>query len=470
MASPPQGDAASTSASDQSPVEQNTKALHDHFATEEDRDNDETTGLLLNNMSERHLLSTSSSTVNTTMRVEMVVYLRDRTGVMFSLEDGHLARADELIEMVCEEQGLPQEAQRVFALWLVSTLMDLRLKRHHQPHQIAQKWDELCVLYTDAKMDEIQEAEPVLMMQRDVFYPKDEEMQIQHEEMLCLLYHEAKYNVVEGRYAMFTEDYHQLAGLQALIHLGRYNPKEHILSQYRANLIKFYPEHMYQQKTFLFFPKKPEGIDCEELFQGAHQRRSQEYANLDLTKDLAVLYRKYLEICWTYPFYGSAFFTGQIETPASRWKKLVLSPPDTHVIVAINMDCISLIDKEKVELILSVPFTEMSWDFRDTEFDVDGEIMPSLFIQFACDTEDSERKDLTKLLAIYSREAKLMDALINSCVKRKLASPGIDYVDSGVFGTDSVDGAKAESSLKKVTNKLDKFCLTTYTKKGDLVE
>ena len=36
-------------------------------------------------------------------------------------------------------------------------LTDLRLKRNHQPHQIAQKWDELCVLYTDAKMDDIQE-------------------------------------------------------------------------------------------------------------------------------------------------------------------------------------------------------------------------------------------------------------------------------------------------------------------------
>ena len=57
--------------------------------------------------------------------------------------------------------------------------------------------------------------------------------QIQHEEILCLLYHEAKYNVIEGRYAMYLEDYHQLAGLQALIHLGKYNPKEHVLSQYR---------------------------------------------------------------------------------------------------------------------------------------------------------------------------------------------------------------------------------------------
>ena len=61
---------------------------------------------------------------------------------------------------------------------------------------------------------------------------------------------------------------------------------------------------MYQQKKFLFFPKKPEVIDCEELFHDAHQRVSRDFAHLELPKNMAVLYRKYLEICWTYPFYG----------------------------------------------------------------------------------------------------------------------------------------------------------------------
>lgn len=35
-----------------------------------------------------------------------------------------------------------------------------------------------------------------------------------NEQMLCLLYHEAKFNVVQGRYALYTEEYHRLAGLQ----------------------------------------------------------------------------------------------------------------------------------------------------------------------------------------------------------------------------------------------------------------
>ena len=35
-----------------------------------------------------------------------------------------------------------------------------------------------------------------------------------NEQMLCLLYHEAKFNVVQGRYSLYMEDYHRLAGLQ----------------------------------------------------------------------------------------------------------------------------------------------------------------------------------------------------------------------------------------------------------------
>lgn len=106
--------------------------------------------------------------------VELVVFLRDRAGVYFHLEDGHTVRSDELLELVIDEQGLPPEAKEVFSLWFVSPILDIRLKGHHQPFQIIQQWDQLCALYTDAKNEEIRDAEPVLMLQRDVFYPKDQ--------------------------------------------------------------------------------------------------------------------------------------------------------------------------------------------------------------------------------------------------------------------------------------------------------
>ena len=58
-------------------------------------------------------------------------------------------------------------------------------------------------------------------------------LQIQNEQILCLLYHEAKYNVIEGRYILHEEDYHYLAGIQALIHLGSFDSHQHVIANYR---------------------------------------------------------------------------------------------------------------------------------------------------------------------------------------------------------------------------------------------
>ncbi|XP_071079068.1 putative FERM domain-containing protein FRMD8P1 isoform X3 [Haliotis cracherodii] len=396
--------------------------------------------------------------------VDMIVYLRDRNGIFYSLEDGHLAQAEELLDMTMKEQGLSEVAREVFAIWLVSELLEIRLKKNHQPHQVVQKWDELCVLYTDAKLSDIEKSEPVLMMQRDVFYPKYKEKTITNEEILCLLYHEAKFNVIEGRYPLHPEDYHTLAGIQALIHLGKYNPREHVQAEYRANLVKFYPDHMFQKEKFLFFTRKDESAKCEEQFMTAHARLSEQYEQQDVQTVLGNLYRQYLDICWSYPFYGSAFFKGQVETPTRKFMKMIKSAPDTKVLVAINTEGVSIIDKEKEILLLHAPFDQLLWEFREAEFDGDDDIMPSLFLQFLVEGE----QEVTKLLQVYSREAKLMNALINTCVMKKKLSrkdDSVDFVDAGLF-----PGRNDTSHASKVCNKLDKLCLTTYTKKGECID
>ncbi|XP_048259646.1 putative FERM domain-containing protein FRMD8P1 isoform X4 [Haliotis rufescens] len=412
----------------------------------------------------KHLLEEANGVAVMDELVDMIVYLRDRNGIFYSIEDGHLAQAEELLDMTMKEQGLSEVAREVFAVWLVSELLEIRLKKNHQPHQVVQKWDELCVLYTDAKLSDIEKSEPVLMMQRDVFYPKYKEKTITNEEILCLLYHEAKFNVIEGRYPLHPEDYHTLAGIQALIHLGKYNPREHVQAEYRANLIKFYPDHMFQKEKFLFFTRKDESAKCEEQFMTAHARLSEQYEQQDVQTVLGNLYRQYLDICWSYPFYGSAFFKGQVETPTRKFMKMIKSAPDTKVLVAINTEGVSIIDKEKETLLLHAPFDQLLWEFREAEFDGDDDIMPSLFLQFLVEGE----QEVTKLLQVYSREAKLMNALINTCVMKKKLSrkeDGVDFVDAGLF-----PGRNDTSHASKVCNKLDKLCLTTYTKKGECID
>ena len=55
--------------------------------------------------------------------VETIIYLMDKTGIHFNVDDGQKAEAGELFEYVMEELQLPAEAREVFSLWLVSDLL-----------------------------------------------------------------------------------------------------------------------------------------------------------------------------------------------------------------------------------------------------------------------------------------------------------------------------------------------------------
>ena len=73
----------------------------------------------------------------------------------------------------------------------------------------------------------------------------------------------------------------------------------------RADLIKFYPEHMYAQPRFGFLKRNNiPTTPVEERFMIAHRQASEELVHIASRENLAQLYRKYLELLWTYPFYG----------------------------------------------------------------------------------------------------------------------------------------------------------------------
>ena len=55
--------------------------------------------------------------------VETIVYLMDKSGLRFTIDDGHTKEAGHLFDNVMEELGLPAEAREVFSLWLVSDLL-----------------------------------------------------------------------------------------------------------------------------------------------------------------------------------------------------------------------------------------------------------------------------------------------------------------------------------------------------------
>merc|ERR1712223_1750838 len=187
------------------------------------------------------------------------------------------------------------------------------------------------------------------------------------------------------------------------------------------------------------------------------------------------LVRKYLELCCSLPYYGSAFFHGQIETPARSLTSLVVNH-DTEVLVAINSQGFYVIDPVNVVILPGLKLEELSWDYAKPSQENNEDCLPCLFIQF-CVIENGRR--VSKILQIFSRQASQMDALINTFVdelKQRVAM----YNEDHEFGDSSLPDADdclvplttvsrrgiPESCL---SNKLKRLTLATFDDEGHCI-
>ncbi|XP_031789733.1 FERM domain-containing protein 8 isoform X2 [Piliocolobus tephrosceles] len=155
---------------------------------------------------------------------DVLVYLADDTVVPLAVENLPSLSAHELHRAVREVLQLPDIALDVFALWLVSPLLEVQLKPKHQPYKLGRQWPELLLRFTSAPDDDVAMDEPFLQFRRNVFFPKRRELQIHDEEVLRLLYEEAKGNVLAARYPCDVEDCEALGALVCRVQLGPYQP------------------------------------------------------------------------------------------------------------------------------------------------------------------------------------------------------------------------------------------------------
>ncbi|XP_053134622.1 FERM domain-containing protein 8 isoform X4 [Hemicordylus capensis] len=169
--------------------------------------------------------SSVSSTGHRTL--DVLVYLVNDRVVRLAVEGLPSVTAHELHRLVRDALRLPECALEAFALWLASPLLEVQLKPKHQPYKVCRQWQELLFRFSSCSEDETLEDEPSLQFRRSVFFPKRKELQVQDEAVLQLLYEEAKYNLLEGRYPCDLADCQQLGALACRLDLGPYNPERH---------------------------------------------------------------------------------------------------------------------------------------------------------------------------------------------------------------------------------------------------
>ncbi|XP_027711942.1 FERM domain-containing protein 8 isoform X2 [Vombatus ursinus] len=353
-----------------------------------------------------------SSVSSVGARADVLVYLMDDTVVPLAVENVASITAQDLHRTIREALQLPDIAVEAFALWLISPLLEVQLKPKHQPYKVCRQWPDLLFRFTDAPEDDMAVDEPSLQFRRNVFFPKRKELQVNNEDVLRLLYEEAKFNVLEVRYPCDVEDCEKLGALVCRLELGPYRQGQQTACAVKEKLDSFLPAHLCKRPHSLFTAFRSRGprlVPGEQGLLSAYQEVKEEAACPE-AELLTRHYRAYLLKCHELPYYGCAFFCGEVDKPAQGF---LHRGGRKAVTVAINLEGVHVIDTKEKHVLLGLRFQELSWDYTCS-----GDDEPILWLEF---DGESEGMPVNKLLKVYSKQAELMSGLIEYCIELSLA-------------------------------------------------
>lgn len=145
----------------------------------------------------------------------------------------------------------------------------------------------------------------------------------------------------------------------------------------------------------------------------------------------------YLDILRELPFYGASFFTATTDRKQSSSLRLFAGGQQIELLIGINCEYLTVIDKQKHELLLTRCISDCTWFrslTRETNYDED---IPSLFIHFPDDkvlsqleTDGDQNEQsphlLTRLLQLFSKQASLIESLLNFFYERNGSEFGED--------------------------------------------
>ncbi|SPP83231.1 FERM domain-containing protein 8 [Drosophila guanche] len=333
------------------------------------------------------------------------VYLMSRVAVHMEIEGTAECPSQVMLAAAlgCEELGISNKllAQSVFGLWMTSTLLEMQLKAHHCPYIVRVAWPNLLQKFSNGSPSDQKYDEPMIVLKRNVFFSKRDEEKIKDYRILELLYEEARNNVLIGRYIMEPVHSLMLGGIQARIELGPYNSHTHTVGFFRENQARFLPALVAKSSNWLWLPISQKN--------SAEVKLLEQFKRVPQTATTRKLMRKYLEFCWALPFYGAAFFHGQMEQPVRGIMALV-NQKDMEVLIAVNERGVYVIDPYESTLLLGLRYEDLSWDYAKPSAADDAECLTCIFLQFDAVENGIQ---VSKLVQVFSKQAAMIDALIS---------------------------------------------------------
>ena len=318
---------------------------------------------------------------------------------VLELDKGRSTTAGDIKDKMLELLAIPKSSAHLFAIWFISPYLELQMKCHHVPFYLRKQWRDLLKKLSSCPKDEECLDEPVLVFQRNSFITVAEEKKEKEHNVLKRLFEEASYNVLKARYPIPVADAEMLGGILLRCYEGAYNIELHKPGMFKKRLNEFLP----------FYAIGYNKISQYIRSSSTEQRLLAQYESASNTlNDKLACYKKFLEYCHSLEFYGCAFFKGscfQEGTDFKIWKSELQS-----ISIGLNRYGITLFKGETEEMLTHLAYNEFSWDYKqDDELDDDGAPIERFIIEY--DDEDEVRQ-----IQIISKQACLMDAMVQSCV------------------------------------------------------
>lgn len=423
-------------------------------------------------------LGSSTSSSKSVKSLEVCVFMKDGSVHELFLENVWTENAGELLLKVEDCLAIPPEAKDMFALWITSPLLQLQLKPHHIPFKLCRQWPDLLDKFTTASDEQKAVDEPIVCFQRNAFLDTQKEMEMfSNTKILVWLFSEAKSNILTGNYPCEGEDYEYLGGILAWLAHGKYDPESHPSGYLKGKLHEYVPLSMCKEGNRWSWLK---GKSASAAAAIVEQRLFQQWDQVsEKVKTKAEAMQLYLKFCCKLPFYGSVFFSGQIEKVSSGIS--LRDCPDRPVRVALNRDGIFIMDSSKQELLLGLMYDEISWEYTEPAKGK-PDCLPCLWLEF--DVAEGPKK-YSKLLQIFSKQAIMMNAMIEACVeelnkKDRINTPPpvserksvVDELLRVAIKTSApvLTGLPVKEPKTSLCTKTKRLCLSTYSDNGELIE
>ncbi|CDW56555.1 FERM M domain containing protein [Trichuris trichiura] len=210
-----------------------------------------------------------------------------------------------------------------------------------------------------------------------------------------MLYLDAKDYTLSGYRPLPVDHCVRLAAIQMAIEWGPLNSNIHTLHLIRDAIEDFFPEHVLPSvRGWSLFGWTISG--CAGV-EAAIMEQYEEMSALSKNE----LQKRYLQLSRQHPGYGSAVFFGLIELHCRWWRT-------RHVpaIVTINSCWLCIINETSRIPLLTINIAAMKWCSLEGSQNND----PLLVLLFPAD----DRTQLNNMIAIASKQAPLMEALLDS--------------------------------------------------------